>query len=280
MELLLVFLSTAIGTLAGVGAAMFLMQRKDRRSSHGGDSALRTQLQNTEWALSSAGHDVVDLRQKLAERDEAAQTATAGLEAAERRLAACIAESEAQAQRCVEAEMSAAKAAAQAEALAAHVLEMETAGAAMEEALRRAEALEAELDSLRQNGSEAGAEMTALEAQLDTERERAEKLAAEITAAEAQLDAERERAEKLAAEVATTEALLSVQRERAEGLAAEMAAILSVRAALENALRTEREAAAEGVELLQMAHGKFCVAAQKAAPSASNGRVNGFAMVR
>src|SRR5436305_9937987 len=67
MELLLVFLSTAVGTVVGVGAAMLMMSRRNRTPAVG-DAAVRTQLQNTEWALASAGRDVEDLRKQLVER--------------------------------------------------------------------------------------------------------------------------------------------------------------------------------------------------------------------
>ena len=61
MELVWVFLSTATGTVVGVAAAIFMMQRK-RRASMGSDSILRTQLQHVEWALASAGRNVEELR--------------------------------------------------------------------------------------------------------------------------------------------------------------------------------------------------------------------------
>lgn len=225
---MLVFLSTAIGTVAGVAVAMLMLQRKDRRPAMGEDSVLRTQLQNTEWALAAAGRDVEDLRKQLAERDQAAQTANALRESADQRLLACSAESEAQAKRCAEAERLGSEATAQAETLAERVRQLEAAGATAEEGQRRSEALASELDRLRE---QAGVDKTAWQAELNS------------------------------------------VRERAEEMASEMAAILSVRAALEAALRTEREAAAQGVELLQMAHGKFCAAAQKAPMPAVNGRV-------
>src|SRR5436305_6108245 len=68
MELLLVFLSTAVGTVVGVGAAVLMMSRRNRAPAVG-DAAVRTQLQNTEWALASAGRDVEDLRKQLVERE-------------------------------------------------------------------------------------------------------------------------------------------------------------------------------------------------------------------
>src|SRR3954452_24696547 len=68
MELLLVFLSTAVGTVVGVGAAILMMNRR-KGTPAATDGALRTQLQNTEWALASAGRDVEELRKQLLERE-------------------------------------------------------------------------------------------------------------------------------------------------------------------------------------------------------------------
>ena len=68
--MLLVFLSTAVGTVVGVGVAMLMMSRRNRMPAVG-DAAVRTQLQNTEWALASAARDVEDLRKQLVERDGA-----------------------------------------------------------------------------------------------------------------------------------------------------------------------------------------------------------------
>src|ERR1051325_4987547 len=68
MELLLLFLSTAIGTVVGVVAAIATMNRRNRTPAVT-DATLRTQLQNTEWALASAGRDVEELRKQLAERE-------------------------------------------------------------------------------------------------------------------------------------------------------------------------------------------------------------------
>src|SRR3954451_16007468 len=75
MEIMLVFLSTAIGTVAGVIVAAVMMQRKIRVSGAGMELALKTQLQNTEWALASAGRDVEELRKQLEVREQAGQQA-------------------------------------------------------------------------------------------------------------------------------------------------------------------------------------------------------------
>src|SRR5215831_459210 len=108
MELLLVFLSTAIGTVAGVAVA--LMMHRKARSSMGSDSVLRTQLQNTEWALASAGRDVEDLRKQMEERATEAGQARSELAEAQQRLMALSAEIEKEAARRAELEERAAKA--------------------------------------------------------------------------------------------------------------------------------------------------------------------------
>ncbi len=153
MELLLVFLSTAIGTVVGVAAVM-MMQRKDRKAAVGAGSVLRT-LQNTEWALASAGRDVEELRQKLGEREQAAHNAAQELESAQKRLLEAVVESEKETARRTEAERLAAEAGAQAETLAERVRQLETASSECGQALSRAEKLEAELADLRRAGIDA-----------------------------------------------------------------------------------------------------------------------------
>src|SRR4051794_25501248 len=97
MELLLVFLSTAIGTVVGVVAAILTMNRRNRTPV--GDTALRTQLQNTEWALSSAGREVEELRKQAGEREgvrEELERAQQQLERTQQQLATALAENEKQ----------------------------------------------------------------------------------------------------------------------------------------------------------------------------------------
>src|SRR3954464_4067768 len=101
MELLLVFLSTAIGTVVGVVAAVIMMNRRNRAPQ--GDGALRTQLQNTEWALASAGRDVEEMRKQLAEREGVREE----LERTQQQLVAIVADKERQATERATAEQQA-----------------------------------------------------------------------------------------------------------------------------------------------------------------------------
>src|SRR3954470_5086793 len=92
MELMLVFLSTAVGTIVGGGVAMILMNRRNKPVAAPGDSALRQQLQNTEWALAAAGKDVEEMRRQLTEREGVRDE----LERAQQQLAALMADKEKQ----------------------------------------------------------------------------------------------------------------------------------------------------------------------------------------
>src|SRR3954452_20923923 len=91
MELLLVFLSTAVGTVVGVGAAILMMNRR-KGTPAATDGALRTQLQNTEWALTAAGRDVEELRKQLVEREGVREE----LERTQQQLVAIVADKERQ----------------------------------------------------------------------------------------------------------------------------------------------------------------------------------------
>src|SRR4051794_33651028 len=102
MELLLVFLSTAVGTVVGVVAAVLMMNRRNRAPAVS-DAALRTQLQNTEWALASAGRDVEEMRKQLAEREGVREE----LERTQQQLVAIVAEKERQATERAAAEQQA-----------------------------------------------------------------------------------------------------------------------------------------------------------------------------
>src|SRR5436305_12657958 len=107
MDLLVVLLSTAIGTIVGVVAAVIMMNRRNRAPS--GDPALRTQLQNTEWALASAGKDVEELRKQLADREGVRDE----LERTQQQLASSISEREKHAAQRTAAEQRAEAAAAE-----------------------------------------------------------------------------------------------------------------------------------------------------------------------
>ena len=91
MELLLIFLSTAIGTVVGVVAAIVMMNRRNRPAAIG-DAALRTQLQNSDWALAAAGRDVEEMRKQLAEREGVRDE----LERTQQQLASMLADKEKQ----------------------------------------------------------------------------------------------------------------------------------------------------------------------------------------
>ena len=136
MELLLIFVSTAIGTVVGVAAAIIWMNR--RRTTKVGDAALRTQLQNSEWALTSASRDIEDLRKQLGERE----AARGDLDRAQQQLAELLADKEKQTAQLAAAEQRAAESAAEVSALRDRILggeEMALRVAALEAALASAE---------------------------------------------------------------------------------------------------------------------------------------------
>lgn len=256
MELLLVFLSTAIGTVVGVAAAVLMMQRKGRSSGMGSDSILRTQLQNTEWALASAGRDVEDLRKQLADREAEAQQVRADLESAQQRLMAASAEVEKESAHRSQADEIAAKAAALAEDLTERLRQLESQVPAAEE-------LSARLEDERRRAAEGSARLTAMEAELNRMRE-------SVIVLEGECAAGRERTEVLTAEL---------DRWREAGGQADLERIALERqcASLEAMLRKERESAAEGMQLLLMAQNKLSGVTPDPPASAGNGTVNGYA---
>ncbi|HUB33281.1 MAG TPA: hypothetical protein VMA31_09635 [Bryobacteraceae bacterium] len=179
MELLLVFLSTAIGTVVGV-IAVTMMQRKDRKTAVGAGSVLRTQLQNTEWALASAGRDVEELRQKLMEREQSVQTAAQEMESLQKRLMETVAEGEKEVGRRTEAERLASEASAQIQILLERIHQLENATAQSERAFGHITELESEMARLRQAAMDAEAGNASLQREFATESQKFEALAAEL----------------------------------------------------------------------------------------------------
>ena len=281
MELLLVFLSTAVGTVVGVGAAILMMNRRNRTPAVG-DAAVRTQLQNTEWALASAARDVEDLRNQLVERDRLRDE----LERAQQKLAATVGDQERQTAERAAAETRAAELGEEVAALRAkletgdgsaeRVRELESALAAAQrgaaeisaqvaaENERRSAELDAALAAVQQRAAALSDELSALDsargaaeqrandaaAEVSSLRERVEQLTAEANAAGVRLGESDRRIACLEGEVEKLEAAVSAERERYGRAASEAAQA-------ETLLRNERRAAVEAMELLSQAQDKF-----------------------
>lgn len=217
MEIMLVFLSTAIGTVAGVIVAVVMMQRKIRVAGTGNDIALKTQLQNTEWALASAGRDVEDLRRQLDNRDQAAQQ---GREELQQQLMAAIANTEKEAAAKAEAQQRIAELEAQAAALSEQVAKAAETAPAAAEAERKVAAFEADLADSRRQVEDLTARLAAL-----TVQHAGDKRAAE---------------EEAVRQAASLETALTDGRRLADDLAAQLAAVTEQKSALETALTESR----------------------------------------
>ncbi len=272
MELLLVFLSTAVGTVVGVGAAILLMNRRNRTPSVG-DAALRTQLQNTEWALASAGRDVEELRKQLAERDGVHDE----LDRTQKQLVAIVADKDRQSaarsaaeQRVTELETETAELRQRMESADVSSQRIAELEAALSESDERTAAASGEISGLRQAAGEAAESaqrVKELETALAAAEERARKAAGEagdlrdkIDLLTAQANAVGSGAQELArraslleSEVEELRAQAKAERERYERATAEVAE-------LDTLLRKERQSAVEVMELLSQAQDKFSMA--------------------
>jgi chromosome segregation ATPase len=208
MEIMLVFLSTAIGTVAGVIVAAVMMQRKIRVAGASTDIALKTQLQNTEWALSSAGRDVEDLRKLLEVRDQATQQAREELEKTQQQLAALLAGTEKEAAARAEAEQRAQNLEAQLAGLKSssdeeavrHIAALEAEAA---ESRRQVEELTAQLAEQRRAGDEESGRIVALQAEAAETRRQFEESARQASAFEAEAANSRHQVEELNARLAS-----------------------------------------------------------------------------
>src|SRR4051812_12051118 len=228
MDLLLVFLSTAIGTIVGVVAAVVMMNRRNRPAATG-DPALRTQLQNTEWALTAAGRDVEELRKQLTEREGVREE----LERTQQQLASLMADKEKQSAQRAAAEQRAAEAAEEVAGLRDRVLRMAELETALANSARAREEMQQHLESAGDTSRHA----IEFQACLTAPEERA----ATAGRTPAQLD---RRAVEL-------QALLTAAMERAtaaEGTAAELDRRVEAAEGTVGELRRELQAAVEELE--------------------------------
>ena len=202
MEIMLVFLSTAIGTVAGVIVAALMMQRKIRVAGAGTDLALKTQLQNTEWALAAAGRDVEDLRKQLEAREQAVHQSREELERTQQQLASVAASIEKEA---------GARAAAESRVQALEAQAGELKRSTEEESGRKVEELTAQLAALTAQSAaekqsveaEKGRQMEELLAQFaDRKHASEEETARQIAALEAEIASGHQKAEELTAKLA------------------------------------------------------------------------------
>jgi chromosome segregation ATPase len=192
MEILLVFLSTAIGTVAGVVVATLMMQRKFRVAGAGTDIALKTQLQNTEWALAAAGRDVEELRKQLELRDQAVQPLREELEKAQQQLISALTTSEKEAGARAQAE-------------------------------QRLQDLQTQASELKRSTEEsAGQQILALQAEVAGSRRQVEELTAQLAA---HTDQSRSVEEDSARQVLALETEIAGSRRHIEELTAQIAAL-------------------------------------------------------
>ena len=72
MDMLLIVLSTAIGTVVGVAASILMTQRKKQPSPN--TAIMQQHLQKLEAALAGAASTMEDLQKQIAERDRNLET--------------------------------------------------------------------------------------------------------------------------------------------------------------------------------------------------------------
>ncbi|HEV3200814.1 MAG TPA: hypothetical protein VGZ73_23085 [Bryobacteraceae bacterium] len=245
----LVFLSTAVGTIVGVGCAALMMQRRNRVSAGDGGKLSPENLAS----IVAPNVTIDDVRKLLAERDETLQQCRDDLEKRQQQLAAAMAAGESAVALRAEAEQRSNDLATQVNALTAQMKELAAkaneGGQATEESVRQIAALQSQLDSEKVQSRElteqiagvsdelakyktAGAEaVTQLEAQLDSEKQQGQALADQVarlmselmgyrvsgseavTELAAQLEAEKKQNQELAGQVAILTIDLTQSRE-------------------------------------------------------------------
>lgn len=221
----LVFLSTAVGTVVGVACAALMMQRRARVSAGDGGKLSPRNLE----AIVAPNVTIDDVRKLLAERDQTLQQCRDDLEQRQQQLAAAAAAVESTTALHAEAEKRGTDLAAQVSALTAQMKETAAktneGALATEESGRRAAALEAQLDSEKGQSRE----LTEQAARLTDELAKYKTAGAgAVTQLEAQLDAEKQQSQELTDQVARLTSELMGYRVAGSEAVTELAARLEL----------------------------------------------------
>jgi len=221
----LVFLSTAVGTIVGVGCAALMMQRRTRVMAADGRKLSPENLAS----IVAPNVTIDDVRKLLAERDETLQQCRDDLEKRQQQLAAATAAGESMAALRAEAEQRSNDLAAQVTVLTAQMKELASktieGGLANAESGRQVTALQSQLDSEKGHSRELIEQIAGLTDELAKYKTAG---AGAVTQLEAQLDSERQQGQALTDEVARLTSELMGYRVAGSEAVTELAARLEM----------------------------------------------------
>jgi chromosome segregation ATPase len=197
----LVFLSTAVGTIVGVACAFLLMQRRNRGPA--GEGADGKSPQNLASVVAAPTVTIDDVRKLLAERDQTLQQCRDDLEKKHQQLEAATVAAESAAALRAQAEQRSSELAIQVSAFSDQIKELaaktQEGGIATEEAGRQTAALESQLDLEKAQNRESAEQIAHLSDELAQYKSAG---AGAVTSLEGQLDAEKLQIQELTEQVA------------------------------------------------------------------------------
>jgi chromosome segregation ATPase len=199
----LVFLSTAVGTVVGVACAALMMQRRTRVPAGEGGAAGKGS-QNLASVVAAPTVTIEDVRKLLAERDETLQQCRDDLEKKQQELEVATAAAESAAALRAEAVQRSNELTVQVGTLTDQMKEVaaktKEGGVATEEAGRQVGALESQLDLEKVQNLEAVEQIACLSSELTRYKSAG---AEAVTQIEAQLDSEKQQNQELTAQIAS-----------------------------------------------------------------------------
>jgi hypothetical protein len=249
MEVMLVVLSTAIGTIVGVTAGLLMINRKSRITPTGAHLAA---LQNgfsagAPPAAGAPGVNLEDLRKLVVDRDDALRQSCEDLQKAQLQCEQARSEAQQDSVQRAAAIERAQELAAQVAALTQQTAEWDARSKEQENLEARIVSLTAELSAAKHSSQE----------ELDARSKEQEDLNARIASLAAELSAAKHSSQQDGSYRSSLEAQLTADREYVRQLTTQIADLQREVSNFETRLLEQRQLAAKGLEFLNLAQDNF-----------------------
>jgi len=263
MEVMLVVLSTAIGTVVGVTAGLLMINRRSRITPTGAHlAALQKEFSApadpaATGAAAMPGVNLEDLRKLVVDRDDALRQSHEDLQKAQVLVEQAKLEAQQEAAQRAAAEQRVQELTAQLAALLQQSGDIETRLKDHESLEARITALTTELATAQTTANEQYAAFRAAQEQVDLRTREQEALNARIAALAADLETVQSSSEKDGSYRASLEAQLTADREYIHQLTTQIGDLQRDLGNYETRLTEQRQLAAKGLEFLNQAQDNF-----------------------
>ena len=249
MEVMLVVLSTAIGTIVGVTVGLLMINRKSRITPTGAHlAALRNEYSaGGPPAAGSSGVNLEDLRKLVVDRDDALRQSCDDLQKAQLQCEQARSEAQQESVQRAAAVERAQELAAQVAALTQQTAEWDARSKEQENLEARIVSLTAELSAAKHSSQE----------ELDARSKEQEDLNARIASLAADLSAAKHSSQEEGSYRSSLEAQLTADREYIRQLTTQVADLQGEVSKFETHLLEQRQIAAKGLEFLNLAQDNF-----------------------